>query len=375
MNILQIVIKEIKQNVRDKKAMSMMILFPIVLILVLGSALKGNFSTTSIGDTTKVLYKIESTSEAAKNFKENIIDQGKSFHMQFTKTNDIEAAKEQIKGYGKYDSLIVMKDDNNIQIYKNSRYNLMSGLTESIINTYVQRYNTIVEIAKVNPMKLREVLANTNSNYTSIKSINKTRTPSSVDYYSVTMLTLIVMYATNTSLSGIVSEKNNKTRDRVLSAPIKRYEFLAGKTLGFACITALQVAILILFTKYALNSYWGNNIGPVLLVLISQIIMVVGIGTGFGFIFKNENSANAILSFSIPAVEFLGGGYFPVDAIDSKVFQLITNLSPVKWTNNAIFGVIYNNDISKVLPAVVINLSIAVFFIVISSIIFRKQVA
>lgn len=372
MNILQIIIKEIKTNIRDRKGMSMMILYPIVLILVLGNALKGNFADTSLG-VTKVFYSIESSNEASKSFKENVIDKGKNFDIDFTETKDIQSAKKQIKDNGKYDSLVIMKND-TIEIYKNSRYNLMSGLTESIINTYVQKYNTIATISKVNPMKLKQILADTKSNYTSVVSLNKVRTPSALDYYTVTMVTMIIMYATGTSLYGIVSEKDNKTRDRILSAPIKRHEFLLGKILGFACITIIQVAVLLVFTKYAFNSYWGNNMLTVILILISQIIMVVSLGMGFGFLFKNANSANALLNIMIPIFEFLGGGYFPVDVIDNKVFKVLANMSPVQWTNKALFSVIYGSDTSKVLPAVTINLVIAAFFIVSSSIIFRKQV-
>jgi ABC-2 type transport system permease protein len=189
MNILHLIIKEIKQNIRDKKGMAMMILFPILLILVLGNALKG---TDFYGDDlakSKVLYSIQSTGTAAKDFKENIIDKGKELNIDFTETKDIEASKKLIKDRNEYDSLIIMKDD-TIDVYKNSRYDLLSGLSESILSTYVQRYNTIAQISKVNPKKLNEILSDTNTSYTNIVSLDKGRAPSSLDYYTITMITL-----------------------------------------------------------------------------------------------------------------------------------------------------------------------------------------
>lgn len=372
MNIMQLILKEIKQNVRNKKSMLIMILFPIILILVLSGALKSQFDNNSIGKS-KVLYSIQSTGSAAKGLKENIIDKGNDFNIEFIETKDIEAAKSQIKSRSEYDSLILMKDDTTIEVYKNSTYNFLSGLSESIVDTYVKRYNAIAEIAKVAPMKLQEIMSDTNNDYTKIVSVNKDRSPSSLDYYSITMITLIIMYASAISLYGITSEKNNRTRDRILSSPIRKYEFLVGKILGFVCIIILQMLVVILFSKFVLKAYWGNDILPVLLVLLSQIIMVAGMGMGFGFIFNNENTANSIINFMIIVFEFLGGGYIPIDDLGGKLFQTMRNISPVNWINKAIFDVIYRGDTSNVLPAILINLAIATVFIVSATIIFRKE--
>ena len=43
MKTLQIILKEIKRNIRDYKANTMMVLFPIVLIIILGAAFSGIF--------------------------------------------------------------------------------------------------------------------------------------------------------------------------------------------------------------------------------------------------------------------------------------------------------------------------------------------
>ena len=181
------------------------------------------------------------------------------------------------------------------------------------------------------------------------------------------------MYAGMTGLFGIAHEKNSKTRDRILISPVKKYEFLIGKTIGGVIGTIIQIAIVILFSKYVLRANWGNDIFTVLLIFISQIVMAISIGVGLGFIFKNENVANGILNFMIPVIVFLGGSYMPVDGFGSKTFQAITYLSPVRWVNRSIFDVIYNNNYSKVSSAILINIGIAVIFLAISSLLFRKE--
>jgi ABC-2 type transport system permease protein len=373
MNIIYLILKEIKQSFRDKKNMSMMILFPIILIIVLGSALKSAFSGNLTIETPKVLYKIESTSQSAKELKANFIDKGKEFNIEFEEAEDIDKAKESLTGKGDYACIIEMKEENKILIYKNDKRNLSAGLVEIMLSTYVQKYNSVAEIVKVNPKAVGEIISDNNAEYTQISSVNETRKPSSTDYYAVTMLTLIIMYGASTGLYGVARERSSKTRDRILSGPVKKYEFLIGKTLGGIVVTTLQVIIVIVVSKYALKTNWGDDIFTILLTVISLIVMSISMGVGLGFIFKKANVASGILNFAIPVMAFLAGAYISVDQFQNKTFQLITYLSPVRWTNKAVFGVIYNSDYSKVIPAIAINLAISVVFITICSMLFRKE--
>ena len=162
-------------------------------------------------------------------------------------------------------------------------------------------------------------------------------------------------------MSRISGEKNTKTRDRIMSGPVRRFEFLIGKTIGAVIVTMLQIGIVLLFSKFVFNINFGNDIFTIILILISQIIMAVSLGVGLGFIFKNENIAGGILNFIIPVMVFLGGSYAPVDNMGSKTFtDIVTYLSPVRWVNQSIIGVIYSDNYNKVGPTILINILIAI---------------
>jgi ABC-2 type transport system permease protein len=373
MNIIHLILKEIKQSFRDRKSMVMMTLFPIILIVVLGAALKSNFSDNIDIGTPKVLYKIESKSTASEEFKKNFIDKGKDFNIDFEEAENIDEAKKELISRADYACILVVGVDSKIQLYKNDKETLKAGLVESILDTYVQRYNSISEIAKLNPKVLTDIMQDTNTDFTAVNSVNKKAQPSSLDYYAVAMLTLIIMYGTNTGLYGIAGEKNLKTRDRILASPVKKYEFLVGKTLGGIFATTLQVIIVIAFSKYVLKTNWGEDIFTIFLIVLSLIIMAISLGVGLGFIFKKENVASGILNFVIPVMCFLAGAYVPIEVIGNHTFESITYLSPLRWTNKAIFQIIYNSDYSKVFPAITINISIAAVFLIICSILFRRE--
>lgn len=374
MNVISIIIKEIKHNLRNRKSLIMMILLPIVLILVLGTALKSVFGTSINIGTPKVLYIIENNGVAADNFKTNFIDKGKDYNINFLKTKDIESAKKKLITTDEYACIVQMKDDSKIIVYNNNKSNLQGGIVDSIISIYAQKYNAIAEIQKINPRSLTNILSDNNADYTSISSVNKINKPSSLNYYTIAEMALIIMYGSSAGLYGIAREKNSKTRDRILSGPVRKSEFLVGKTIGGVLVTVLQILIVILFSKYVLKADFGSDIFTVMAIFTSQIIMAVSMGVGLGFIFKNENIASGILNFLIPVIVFLGGSYSPVDHMGSKLFtDVITYLSPVRWVNQSIFGVIYSGDYSKVIPTIMINIGIGLIFLASASLIFRRE--
>jgi len=367
MNIISIIVKEVKQNLRDKKAMAMMVLFPVLLIIVLGAAFKTSFSEDTKIGTPKVFYSIEAKGDAAEYLKK-FINEKTTPKIEYVKTSDIKKAKDLLVSSSEYSGIIEMTEDNKIVLYKNDKgdMNLKGGIFESMLSGFVNQFNIITEIQKVNPKVIPDVLSDTNADYTEISSINKLEKPSSLDYYAVAEVALIIMYAASVGLYGMSSEKNSKTRDRVLSGPVRKYEFLFGKTVGGVLITIIQIAAVVAFSKYVLKANWGNDIFTVMLILISEIIMAISLGVGLGFIFKQESAAGGILNFIIPVIVFLGGSYMPIEGS-------FTYFSPVKWVNKSIFEVIYSNDYSKVVPAICINVGVAILFLLISTLSFRKE--
>lgn len=231
MNIISIIIKEVKHSFRDRKSMVMMILFPIALIVVLSAAFSSIFTSSIDIGTPKVLYNIEGEGTTSENFKNAFIDKGKEFKIKFTKMNDIDDSKKKLISK-EYDAIIEMKSNNKIEFYKSGQEDLKAGVVESILSTYVQEFNVIMDISKVNPSIINSLLGDKKTNYSTITSLNKAVQPSSLDYYTIAEIALIIMYAGMTGLFGIASEKNSRTRDRILISPVKKYEFLIGKTIG-----------------------------------------------------------------------------------------------------------------------------------------------
>src|SRR3712207_3555445 len=167
MGIISIFKKELIQNVRDKKSMFMMVIFPIVMILILGTAFKGNFSNTGSIPKMKVVYTLNKNVKITKTFESFMKDMEKSMNLEFKKIDNKNKAVELIKN-GKYDSYIEIKDDKYINISTNNLREFNASLIHTLIDTFVQRSNVMEQIVEVNPRGIRNIKENKEPSYVKV---------------------------------------------------------------------------------------------------------------------------------------------------------------------------------------------------------------
>ncbi|MCB2296716.1 SagG family ABC transporter permease subunit [Clostridium tagluense] len=373
MRIFNIVLKEIKHNIRNKQIMVIMIAFPIVLMWILGTAFSGGMEGSSLMfNNPKIVYSIEGQGQRVQAFEE-FIKKIEKFGIKPTEIQEYDSGINSVKET-QYACYIDFNDnENKIKLFKNERYNVEATFVEGIFQAFVQKYNVISEIAKVNPKAVKEVLKEDSKKYVEVKSIDKKKRPRAIDYYGVTMTTLIIMYGAMSGAYGIRGEKTRKTGNRILTSPIKKYEYFIGKNIGSFVSLLFQLLIVIIFSKYVLKVDWGNNPGIIFLIMASEAFMSIALGIGAAFIFNSEAAMSGVLNIMVPVMIFLGGGYVPLDQFNSELLFNIAKFSPIRWSNDTIFKVIYGGNFSQVFATIAINLIAATVFLTISTLIFRKE--
>lgn len=372
MNIIRIMTKEMKQIVRNKKSMLLMLFYPIVLMVVLGTALSGAFDNSAGFSEIKVLYTNPAGTPLAEVFR-GFVARGQEMGMDFTLAPDVERGIESIKS-GAY-ACYVKVTNTGVELYKNDSQAFRGLMVETMLGTFTQRYNAIYEILRVNPAVAGKLISqSTNGDYVKTSSLGERKQPRALDYYAVTMLTLIILYGSTRAAYAIFNEKLMKTESRLYCTPVKKSTILLGKILGMLWVAVFQVIFVVLFCKYVLGTYWGDHLGIILLLLISEVAFAVSLGVGMAYLVRGEVGASqGILNVLIPVLVFLGGGYVPIDSF-GKTVLLIAKISPIKWVNTAIFQVIYNNDLGTVLQSTILNVCLAVVFLVFAFFSVRKEV-
>ncbi|WP_142415646.1 ABC transporter permease [Hathewaya massiliensis] len=362
MKLLSIIIKEFKQKLRNKADMAVMILIPIVCMSILGLTF-GNLENKISLKEGKVAYYEKNKGNFSKAF-ELLKDSMKKENINFEEVSSVKLGEEGIKN-NKYICFIEIHEvENKIILKENNRYNLSSNVINGVLKGFVDRYNLTYEIMKINPTALKnenkEEAFKKNENLI-IKNLDKEEKPNGTNYYGITMITLIIMYSIFTGLDSIQNEVSRNTNNRLIISRASRGEIFLGKLIGCFVVTLLQVASAILFSMFILKVNFGQEPYLVFLLLCSQILLMVSLGIFIGFLFKKSGITGGIHTI-IPILIFLGGGYMPINSTEGSILQILTNMSPVKWMNTAIFSLIYAKDYGPMLKT--LGLNMVIFFMI-----------
>ncbi|WP_251861308.1 SagG family ABC transporter permease subunit [Clostridium sp. Marseille-Q2269] len=373
MKILNILKKEILQNLRDKKSMLLMTLFPMLLMTILGTVFSGNFASTINIPEINVMYSINKDVKLEKNFKDFTKEIEKDMKVKFKENKDEKDALEKISN-GKIDVYIKIQDDKKIHAYENNVRAFNSQLVSTLLDTFVDKVNMTKEVGEKNPMALSKIKVNDFPNFVNIKTIDGKDSPRGIDYYAVTMLTMTILYGTAVGSMTIASEIKRKTYRRLICSNTSPLKILFSKILASFLVIAFQSFSIYLFSRYILGTNWGHNKLALGSVVGSLIFMAVSAGVCIANTVKNEGVMAIVIYMFVPVLTFLGGGYIPLDLIGSKMLNHISNISPLKWSNDAIFKIIFGNSLSTFQTTLLINIGLGVVFLAAAILFPRKDV-
>ncbi|MEH7109066.1 ABC transporter permease [Bacillus sp. JJ1764] len=367
MNIINIALKEIKSEFRDIRTLVFMLAFPIVLMLVLGTALSNTFKTSIPVDNIHVLYQDTASNSQFDKFMEAANHSG----IHFKQMKDKSDGKKQVK-QGKYTGYIEVTD-NGVQLYLNSRDSIEGNILQGMLSSYVDQYNIASVIMKNAPNQLASAFShNTQASFIKETSLAPHKQPGSMDYYAIVMTTMIVLYGALSASSLIVKERVNKTADRLIAAPVTKSEIFIGKVVGSLLSNMVSVILVLFSSKLFFKANWGDHLGMVLLVLLTEVIFAVSLGIGISFLTKSSSAPRVILMLTVQLASFFGGAYFKIENPDG-IFKFITELSPLTWINTGITKIIYSNDFSAAITAITLNLGMATLFLIIAIISLRRR--
>ncbi|MFH7819946.1 ABC transporter permease [Neobacillus thermocopriae] len=370
MNILNITWKEIKVSFRDYHTFILMLAFPIILMLILGSALSNNFDKKIKVDNVHVIYK-NSASQAVFSYFQSFIKEAKVAGIDFTEVADGINGRDEVKE--NHFTAFIEVTDKGLTLIGSSQNSIEESILQGMLTAFADKYNLAAAVVSVDPTKVSTVLASsTKHDYITEHSLRSAKAPSSMDYYAIAITTMIAFYAALYGMGLLREERVKHTSIRLLAAPIRKSEIFLGKIIGCVLVNLICVAAIVIFSHYVYKAEWGSHIGLVFLILISEIFLAVSFGLGISYMVKSHEAARTITTLVIQLVSFFGGAYFKIDH-PTGIFKFITDLSPLTWVNQAITKIIYNNDLAAVVQPVALNMGVSLLFLMIAIISFQRR--
>jgi ABC-2 type transport system permease protein len=379
MKVLNIAYYTILRNFRDYKTLTLMLLLPIMLILILGSALGSVFTPDTISTTT-ICYLNEDKNFMADTLESFLYSEEIT---KLIKVKIIQSKEEAFESIRKNNAtaLVVLPANFSEKIQKgekaaievyNSKYSsFRASVVQSILNGFVSGTNSQLVMRQMGNVTQEY---KTFDNLQEISVTTKGNAPRAIDYYAITMLVMTIMYGTSYGNFALKEEKQLNTSTRLASAPIKYSEIILGKLLGSIVTILLQAMLIIILTKVFFNVNWGGNLLFIIFVCFSLTLLAVGLGMMVSNFGKNPQATGALLNFGVNIMTFIAGGYFPANQM-GPALEKLGFISPNYLAQQAMFNTIYGGSIIQTTNAVLAIWIIAIIAFIIAGFTERRSIS
>jgi ABC-2 type transport system permease protein len=133
-----------------------------------------------------------------------------------------------------------------------------------------------------------------------------------------------------TSASIIVSERKNRSLQRLLTTATQRVHILLGHYLAIFILVFCQFIILLVFGQVLLKVNYMASPLAVLLVAFTAALCIAALGLLIGTVARTEEQAIIISIVPMFILAGLGGAWVPLE-VTGPTFSAIGHLSPVAW--------------------------------------------
>jgi len=180
-----------------------------------------------------------------------------------------------------------------------------------------------------------------------VESADRVLDPST--FFAAGMAAFFVFFLVQFGVAGLLEEERDGTLTRLEAAPIPRWAAVVGKgmtslILGVAAMTVLAVA-----TTLLMGASWGNPLGVgVLIVALSlAATSIVGVVAALA---RTPEGAGNLTSVIAVAMGMLGGTFFPV-AGGNRLLEALSLATPHSWFLRGLGALQGGDGLGPALPA------------------------
>lgn len=391
---------DIKLFIQDKKALTISILLPIILISLFGFIFKNDEGNKEHAKPIKLLLcdedssllsnKLISILDSCKNLsirKTNynnsidLISRGKNsgvliikkgfedslaqnyslpLEIKYDKANELEIRLLQSIIINKLlDTLGNEMLTKSVDSYIKNKF---SDLDESILNIIKQNNNLSINFKQLVYLKVTSIVGEKkNINLGLIQAIAGTAT-------------LILLFSVTGHATSIIEEKENGTLNRLLSSPLKVSHILFGKMVSAFFIALVQLSIMFIFAVILFSFDIAINFPVFILLIFVTIIAVIGFGFFLASICNSRQQAENLSTIIIIVMSTIGGSMVPL-FIMPEIMEKIAIFSINYWVMQSFFDIYWRLlTFNEILPKIIILFVTGVTLITISIYIFKRNI-
>lgn len=368
--ILHSYITTLKIQLRDKSAMALMILFPIILTLVIGSSLETKLGQRITEKAIIGIVNLDRGIEIKSREDESILYLSDEFFEQLN--ND---TVKEIIAYLEYENMdkCLLDLDNNkldaIYVIPNEYSSMLKDKEETSIDIYIgnrsrdgafiarQFLSTFCNRSNINSIADddREIeLINKVYSKSYIEEIGFSNDyfPRAIDYYGVTMLIMVCLYGGMYSVRIISRIFLHDMGNKLVSTRKGLFDVYIGTSFASITTVFLQIVFLFLFFKYIYKVNYGNDYLSLFAVIFVFIVFSILLGQFLVLLCNSEGAASGIINILIIALSFITDSYVILDQGNGLFEHIVNNFLPNAVAINYLFSEIYITESVSMITAI-----------------------
>lgn len=364
--------KDIRIWLRDVSALGILLGMPVVLILILGSALGGGGGEPAI-KVAVVDLSDGATPAGATRTPSDELAEGLAGSKQLAEYFDVQvvptekAANELVaKGDAAAALIIPASFDDDVanakptalRVVKDPGSEMAAGIWESVVTGYASSFSaasvsvqTVLEVARrenpaimadpaaVGRLTAMAVAPATVEGALSQVAVEDTAADTgteltALDFFGLSMTSMFLMFGAMFGAFATIRERREQTLSRLLATPTSGMAVTAGKMLGIFALGMLQFSVLFLFTRFVFQVNWGVDILAVFVVAAAEVLAVTGLAVLIASLARSERGAGGLGPLVIQIQALIGGAFFTITVLPEWL-QPIQYFSVIGWTMSA----------------------------------------
>ncbi|PIE93295.1 ABC transporter ATP-binding protein [Bacillus fungorum] len=369
--------KDLKIRLIDRRGFMMMLIMPLLLTAILGSALSNVFDNGGLPKTVIGYYQV-GTDEFADVFQKDVL-QSKELKddVKVKVVNSQEELEDMLKEK-KIDVGIVIPNKWSEQVQDGKlkepkvlvdpSKDIQAKIAESMIRSFSERVQTVAvstksvvtELVKSQQGDVAQVakevsgslqaIATTNADNLEKGKIGK-KTVAAMQYYAAAMLVMFLLYNITVGAKSVVTEQRTETLARLFSTPTSSFSILFGKFLGTLLFACIQLGIFIVATHFMFHVEWGEDVSQIVVLGISYAICVSGLSMLIAAFIHEEKTADVMGGIGIQILAILGGSMLPIYVFPDTL-QTIGNVAPNKWALTSFLNIMSGTSWDVLIPVI-----------------------
>ena len=334
----RIAAKDLKLRIRDRSAIILGVLAPLVLAFIFNLVFGGAFEAGLSIDYGVVDLDQSEISTSFTRQLEEIEAQGVFALETFDSAEDAEDAitSGEIdafylidRGFGE---AILTNDPSKIEVVGD----IDAPTSTEIAASIADQYSTVVETTQL-AVVTTDALGGmpTSDPVAAAFSYQLTAVPAATrqldatTYFAAAMAVFFLFFTVQYGVLGLLEEEREGTMARLLAAPIQRSSVVVGKAMLSFLLGLIATGILIVATHFLMGAVWGAPLGVALLT-VAGVLSAVGIMGLVASLAKTPEGAGNLGAIIAVTLGMLGGVFFPIGQGDDLLSKL-TFLTPHAW--------------------------------------------